>query len=331
MVFGPHLDWQWVNLSLFEPHEEPAARARLADRLRRLAADNVWIGTSSWKYEGWLGQIYTRERYFHHGRFSRKKFEATCLAEYAETFPIVCGDFSFYQFPSPEFWQRLFETAPPQLRFAFKVPEEVTVRIWPSHDRYGPRAGMPNESFLNAELFEASFLDLLRPYGDRVAALIFEFGSFSRNAYPDAAAFVEDLDPFLAALPESSRYSVEVRNPEYLERPYFDCLRRRRVAHVFNAWTKMPDLPHQIGIPDAFTTDFTVTRALLRRGRAYEQAVKKFTPYQAIADPNPEGRSALRTLIQQGRQERRPTFLFVNNRFEGNAPGTIETIINDDP
>src|ERR1017187_10566552 len=101
-------------------------RAALAAQLRALAANDVWIGTSSWKYEGWLDQIYTRDRYLSRGRFSKKRFEAECLAEYAETFPTVCGDFSFYQFPAPQYWQKLFSSAPESLRFALKVPEEVT-------------------------------------------------------------------------------------------------------------------------------------------------------------------------------------------------------------
>ena len=80
----------------------------LAGRLAALARRGVFIGTSSWKYEGWLGSIYSQERYVTRGKFSRKKFEDTCLAEYAETFPIVCGDFSFYQFPSDAYWRKLF-------------------------------------------------------------------------------------------------------------------------------------------------------------------------------------------------------------------------------
>lgn len=88
------------------------------------------------------------ERYLTRGRFSRKKFEAECLAEYAETFPPVCGDFSFYQFPSASYWERLFAGVPPSLRFAFKVPEEITVRTWPVHARYGQRGGLENISFL---------------------------------------------------------------------------------------------------------------------------------------------------------------------------------------
>ena len=84
----------------------------LAKRLAALAQRGIFIGTSSWKYEGWLGSIYTPERYFTRGKFSQKKFDDTCLAEYAETFPVVCGDFSFYQFPSDEYWRKLFGSSP---------------------------------------------------------------------------------------------------------------------------------------------------------------------------------------------------------------------------
>ena len=94
----------------------------LAKRLRTLADENIWIGTSSWKYPGWLDQIYTRERYITRGKFSQKRFEAECLAEFAETFPIVCGDFSFYQFPSPEYWKKLFGSAPPGLHSKIVSP-----------------------------------------------------------------------------------------------------------------------------------------------------------------------------------------------------------------
>src|SRR5579863_3574685 len=148
-----------MTLPLFGPPEN-FDRAGLAARLRALAGQNIWIGTSSWKYEGWLDQIYSRERYTTRGRFSQQKFQAECLAEYAETFPAVCGDFSFYQFPSP-----------PTLRFALKVPEEVTVEVFPKHPRYGPRGGTKNESYLNVEAFRGLFLEPLEPYRSRIAAL----------------------------------------------------------------------------------------------------------------------------------------------------------------
>lgn len=315
-----------TDLPLFAP-QEPSPRRRLAEKLFRLAAENIWIGSSSWKYEGWLGHIYTPERYLVRGRFSPRRFQDTCLAEYAETFPIVCGDFSFYQFPTAQYWQRLFASAPSTLQYAFKVPEEITVKTFPAHARYGPRAGQPNEAFLNAELLEEAFLSLLRPYGRQVAVLIFEFGAFSRQSYHEGAEFVRDLDRFLAALPRDFRYSVEIRNPEYLDPEYFACLREHGVAHVFNAWTRMPELSVQISIPEAYTADFTVTRALLRRGRTYEEAVQKFAPYDRIQEENPRGREALRELIRRARSTHQPAFIFVNNRFEGNAPRTIEAVV----
>jgi uncharacterized protein YecE (DUF72 family) len=88
----------------------------------------------------------------------------------------------------------------------------------------------------------------------------------------------------------------------------------------------MPPLQEQIAIPEAFTADFTVVRALLRAGRAYENAVAQFAPYNKIQDENPEERKALRDLIARMKEERRTSYIFANNRFEGNAPETIRAI-----
>jgi uncharacterized protein YecE (DUF72 family) len=314
------------NLSLFEP-EIPPFRAALSAAVRAVAADNVYFGTSSWKYEGWLGQIYSPERYVVRGRLSQKKFEQFCLSEYAEVFPIVCGDFSFYQFPTSQYWERLFASAPPPLRFAFKVPEEITVRVWPGHPRYGNRGGQGNPTFLNAAVFQAMFLDLLKPYRDRIAVLIFEFGALVRFSVEE---FLDSLGAFLRVLPEDWRYAIEIRNPEFLTPQYLACLREHRVAHVFNAWTRMPELLVQSGIRDAWTTDFTVTRALLRFGRPYEQAVEKFQPYQSVQEPNESAREGLRHIVQESREARKAAYIFVNNRLEGNAPGTIAAVLGVD-
>ena len=52
---------------------------RLGPKLRALAEQGVYFGTSSWKYEGWLGSIYTPERYFTRGKLS-KEVRGECLA-----------------------------------------------------------------------------------------------------------------------------------------------------------------------------------------------------------------------------------------------------------
>lgn len=89
----------------------------------------------------------------------------------------------------------------------------------------------------------------------------------------------------------------------------------------------MPELGEQMGIPGSFTTDFTVARLLLRPGRTYEQAVSTFSPYKTAQDPNAGVRQAAKELIMKAKGGRKPSFVFVNNRVEGNAPTTIAAIL----
>jgi uncharacterized protein YecE (DUF72 family) len=314
------------NLSLFD-EPKPELKIQLAERLRNLAAvDKLSLGTSSWKYEGWLGQIYTPDRYFTRGRFSAKRFEQECLVEYAETFPIVCGDFAFYQFPTAPFWKKLFDQVPPPFQFAFKVPEEITLPVFPSLPRYGVRGGRGNPNFLSSEMMKTQFLDSLHPYADRVALLIFEFGAGIGRAFDRVESFAEVLSKFLAALPTTFRYGVEIRQAQFLEPEYFRALRENGVAHVFNSWTEMPGIDEQMGNSETFTASFTAVRALLRPGRGHENSVRVFSPYREIKEPNAEVRAALRELLVRAKKRAEPTFIFVNNRLEGIAPGTIAAI-----
>ncbi|MGO9229936.1 MAG: DUF72 domain-containing protein [Bryobacteraceae bacterium] len=310
--------------------DDPAGfdRAGLAARLHALAGQNILIGGSSWRYEGWLGQVYSRDRYLSRGRFSTRLFQSECLREYAETFPTVCGDFAFYQFPSVEFWRKLFAQTPAHFQFAFKVPEQITCKVFPTHPRYGSQGGRENPAFLDAVALREMFLRPLLPYRGQTGVLIFEFGAFGRRSFAAADEFVARLDPFLAALPPDFRYAVEIRNPEFLTADYFACLRSRDVAHVYNAWSRMPELGRQLALPDSTTADFLVCRALLRRGRTYENAVASFSPYTLAKDPNPEARESMRVLIGRAREEKKFLFLFVNNRLEGNAPLTILSLVD---
>jgi uncharacterized protein YecE (DUF72 family) len=216
--------------------------------------------------------------------------------------------------------------APEGFQLALKVPEQITCKVFPSHVRYGAQAGRENESFLNSEMLYEMFLRPLLEHREKTGPLIFEFGSLSRQAIPHLGAFLERLDPFLAALPPHFRYAVEVRNPGFLQPEYFGCLRAHGVAHVYNAWSRMPELHRQIAMPDSFTADFLVCRALLRYNRSYEQAVQTFAPYSEIRDPNPEARDSLRLLIDRAAGRKQVAFLFVNNRLEGNAPLTIMAV-----
>src|SRR5712672_1232580 len=118
-------------------------------RVKSWADRGVYFGGSSWKYEGWLDQIYNRDRYMTRGKFSRSRFEKTCLTEYADTFQSVCGDFAFYTFYGKQFWANLFAQVPSTFLFGFKAPEAITSPVQP-RGRGGEHAGEPNDRFLDA-------------------------------------------------------------------------------------------------------------------------------------------------------------------------------------
>ena len=309
----------------------PPQAARLAPTLRSLAERGVYFGTSSWKYDGWLGSIYRQDRYLTRGKFSNAKFEQDCLAEYAEVFPTVCGDLTFYQFPSEQYWAKLFDAVPENFVFGFKVPEDITVSTWPKHARYGRRAGLANEHFLDADTLQRYFTSRLEQYGKRVGPLIFEFGTFNKSTFPTRADFIARLEPFLKALPQGFRYAIEIRNQDYLRADYLEVLASHNVAHVFNAWTRMPSLEEQSQVDEAFTADFTVVRALLRCGRAYDKAVESFEPYNEIKETCEHARTGMSRIVERALKTRTSAFVFVNNRLEGNAPSTIEAVVQQVP
>jgi uncharacterized protein YecE (DUF72 family) len=306
----------------------PPQASRLAPKLRVLADRGVYVGTTSRKYEGWLGSIYTESRYLTRNKLSKAKFEQGCLEEYVDIFPTVCGDLTFYQFPTEQYWAKLFDATPKHFIFGYKVPEDITVETWPKHARYGKRVGLANEHFLNAEALERFFTNRLKPYGKQVGPLIFEFGTFNQKTFPNLADFLTKLDPFLRSLREGFRYAIEIRNEDYLTPDYLGVLASYNVAHTLNAWTRMPSLEEQAQLPGVLTADFTVVRALLRKGRPYDKAVETFEPYDRIQEPIESAREGMRLIAQRAMHDRKDAFLFVNNWLEGNAPSTIEAVIN---
>jgi uncharacterized protein YecE (DUF72 family) len=184
---------------------------------------------------------------------------------------------------------------------------------------------------LDGPRFERFFIKRLEPYRDRVGPLIIEFGTFNRATFPKPADFLARLDLFLASLPAGFRYAVEIRNPDYLGDDYLAVLSSHNVAHVVSAWTRMPEMKDQIAAGGDNSADFVVARALVARHRAYDSSVQAFEPYDRIQEPNPGVRDAMKTLIGNARGRKKPAFLFVNNRLEGNAASTIEAVVDSLP
>ena len=294
-----------------------------------LTAQGAFLGTSSWKYPGWLGQLYTRDRYVWRGRYAESRFERNCLAEYAEVFKTVCVDAAYYTFPKRDSLEAMAAQVPADFQFGFKVTDEITIKQFPNQPRFGRRAGQANGKFLNAELFASAFLAPCEAIRANVGVLMFEFTQIHGADFARGREFVAALDEFLGRLPRGWPYAVEIRNRNFLQPEYFAALARHGVAHVFNSWTDMPPVSEQSELPGAFPNpELFAARFLLKPGRKYEDAVKRFSPYEKLQEENPEGRTAAKKLIHRLRASelRARGFIFLNNRFEGNALASLTAI-----
>ena len=285
----------------------------------------VRFGTSTWTYEGWQGQIYTRQ-------YTKTGFTRECLGEFCQyhyngqpLFRTVGNDSSFYRPPSANQLTRYLTQIPEDFEMCFKVWEEITIPTYAKHARYGIRAGQANPNFLNAEAFTKLVLQPFRDarFSSHTGPFLFEF---QRHGMP-AEEFYTRLDAFFALLPRDFRYAVEIRNAGLLGPAYHELLSRHGVAHVYNHWSYMPSLAEQYQRMGALTAPFTVLRLLTPLRMTYEAAKKRAEPYNKIVGELPDMRRDTVRLIQQATGENRTTYVLVNNRAEGNAPLTIQALV----
>ena len=279
---------------------------------------SIRFGTSTWNYPGWKGLVY-------HLDYPERSPSARMLEEYAR-FPLfrtVGIDSSFYGPPTPATLRRYASYLPAGFPCVSKVWDRITVHTFVK-ERYPTKGGEPNPEFLDAEVFlREVFEPYAQNFADHTGPFVFEFQAIARM---EPQEFADRLDRFLSQLPREGQYGVEVRNAEFLSPSYLAVLREHNVAHVFNAWTRMPSIGEQVLVPGAFTAPFVVARALLRPGRAYAEAVEAFAPYDRIREPNPQLRADLVELIRRALALRIPAYVLVNNRAEGNAPLTIAAV-----
>ena len=282
---------------------------------------SIKFGTSTWTYDGWAGDVYHRAY--------RGAQPARRLEEYARypLFRTVGIDSAFYEPPSDEVLAAYARALPAGFPCVSKVWDRITARRFNQDPRWGNLAGLRNPDFLNAALFNEAVLGpYRRAFSDHAGAFVFEFQAMRGKDLPEPARWADELDGFLQQLPRDFRYAVELRNPELLTDAHGAVLARHGAAHVFNSWNEMPPIGAQLELPWTFPVGFTVARGLLRPGRRYADAVKLFEPYERIRDPQPEVRHDLLRLVAEALRRRIEALILVNNRLEGNAPGTIRAL-----
>ncbi|MEI9998554.1 MAG: hypothetical protein WDO13_05000 [Verrucomicrobiota bacterium] len=303
-------------------------REELRAGLAALAREGVLAGTSSWKYEGWLGLLYTPERLPHARPALAREVPAKL----------------------PRRVRGSVQDRVPRRRL-LPVPHRGDARAhlragagrFPALDqgdrghhgaavrhpaRYGTRAGKANPHFLDADLFVASFLGPLEPHRARMGAIIFEFSPFHVGEWKRGRDFVEALDGFLARLPRGWT------TPSKCATPACSCPTTSRCCAVTASRTRST-----VGRACRRSTSRCSCRAASprtspprvscsSRGAPSSRRWEKFRPYREVKEAYPPAREALREMLMPKPGQPRRRYLYVNNRLEGCSLWTLYAVLS---
>jgi len=301
---------------------------------------HILLGTASDRYAGWLGQIYTRERYERRinrrtktvgGKsFVEETLPVDSVAEYFEHFPVLEIDYTFYsplldRDGKPTRTFHVLETYRQYMnrndRVILKVPRAISAQKIHRGGRY-----LENETYLNPEIFIRQFYEpAMGILNVNLSGMIFEQEyQLSRDRVP-AKKMAENLDRFFEAIPEDHRYHIELRTEAYLGFPVFEVLKKHGVGQVLSHWTWLPPLRKQLakaGGNNFNAAGARVIRLMTPMGMRYEDAYARAHPFDKPVEEMLQSQMVRETavLMREAVETRVETSILINNRAGGNAP-----------
>ena len=252
----------------------------------------LWLGTQSWSHESWRGVFY-----------SEAAEASAFIREYAEQFPVVEIDSTWYRIPTPYQIAHWHDQTPERFLFTAKVPRIIT------HEKV--------LSDCQDEL--TAFLRVMDGLGEKLGPLLFQFPYFNKNAFSSPDPFFDRLAGFLASLPEGYRFAVEIRNKHWLLPRLIDLLRESGVAYCLIDHVWMPRIEQLTEKLDVVTSDFCYVRWLGDRS-GIEKKTKTWGTL--IEDKTKEMKGCiepLQNILRMGI----PIFGFFNNHYAGHAPASV--------
>lgn len=279
----------------------------------------VRIGTCSWKYASWKGILYSEE------------VGNNYLAEYARHYDTVEIDQWFWSLfpgnkvvlPKPEVVGKYVSSVPKNFQFSVKVPNSITLTHHYSQNKKIPL--IKNPFFLSNELFD-DFYHLLEPMKEHLATLIFQFEYLNKKKMPDQKTFQENFSKFIFHCPPGINYSVEIRNPNYLNEEYFSFLKSSDLSHVFLQGYYMPTIFSLYKKYRDFMENFAVIRLMGGDRSAIEE--KSGGNWNQIWESKEEELDRLADMMKDLIIKKVRLFVNVNNHYEGSAPLTIARIVS---
>ena len=301
---------------------------------------NVFIGTASDRYAGWIGQIYSEGRYSGRITGRPKKVGGKSLKEevlpvesveeYFQHFSVLELDFTFYRVlvdkdGEPTQNHHVLRTYRRHLceqdRLLLKVPQVVFAkRLW--------RGGkfVENPDYLNPDIFVDQFYvpatDLL---GHHLKGFIFEQEYQPKKERIPPAECAEGLDQFFGVIPKDDRYHIELRTESFLSAPYFQVLEKYGIGQVLSHWTWLPPLRRQLNKNKGkfLSADKQCIVRLMTPLRVrYEEAYLKAYPFDKLIDGMMSHHMVEETaeIMSAAIREGVGVNVIINNRAGGNAP-----------
>ncbi|MFH1123451.1 MAG: DUF72 domain-containing protein, partial [Pseudomonadota bacterium] len=300
---------------------------------------NVFMGTASDRYSGWIGQIYSREQYG--DRISKRSktvggrtvteevLPVESVEEYFRHFSVLELDFTFYsllldQNLKPTSTYRVLETYRKYLgkmdRLILKVPQVVFAQKITRGGKF-----QQNPDYLNPEIFTRRFYEPAKELlGSAITGFIFEQEYQLKRERTPPDAFARVLQGFFRKIPEDERYHIEVRTETLLSVPYFQLLAQQGIGQVLSHWTWLPPLRKQfIKGAQRFLNagKHCVIRLMTPSGMRYEEAYHKAFPFDKLVDgmmsPNMVDEAA--EIMQEATRRGVNVDVVINNRAGGNA------------
>jgi uncharacterized protein YecE (DUF72 family) len=306
----------------------------------------VFLGTASDRYAGWLGQIYSKERYT--DRISRRKktvggksfveevLPVESVEEYFQHFPVLELDFTFYRLlleedgtPSPNYHvlQRYRQYLEEGDSLILKVPQTICAqKVW--------RGGkfIANTDYLNGEIFTRQFynpaMTILGPF---LTGLVFEQEYQRKKDRSSPKELAADLDLFFEEIPKDNRYHLELRTEPYLTDAVFEVMEKYGVGQVLSHWTWLPSLNEQFaksGRRFFNSGGQNIIRLMTPRGARYEEAYAQAHPFDTLVESmlNPAMVEETADLMWEAIDNHVRPNIIVNNRAGGNAPLVAQQI-----
>lgn len=301
---------------------------------------NVFMGTASDRYSGWIGQIYSRERYG--DRISKRSksvggrsvteevLPVESVEEYFRHFSLLELDFTFYsllldQDLKPTSTYRVLETYRRYLsktdRLILKVPQVVFAQKVMRGGKF-----RENPDYLNPEIFTRRFYEPAKElFGSAITGFIFEQEYQLKRERIPPDAFVKALQGFFRKIPGDERYHIEVRTETLLSVPYFQWLAQQGIGQVLSHWTWLPPLRKQfIKGAQRFLNagKHCVIRLMTPRGMRYEEAYHKAFPFDRLVDGMMSANMVEEAaeIMQEATRRGVNVDVVINNRAGGNAP-----------